>query len=60
MTMSRKEIEKKYEEVARKICVIDEEREKGRREVEKEMEDKISEREMERRVWGRFRTERKG
>jgi len=56
--MSVKEIERRYEEVARRICEVEDERERVGREVETEKERLVEAREMERRVWGRLRGKR--
>ena len=58
--MSRKEIERAYEEVVGRIREEVEEGERRGREVEGEVEKLRMEREMERRVWGKLRGLKEG
>lgn len=58
--MSKKDIERAYEEIAGRIRKETEEGERRGREVEGEMERLGMEREMERRVWGKLRGGRGG
>ncbi|KAK3175991.1 hypothetical protein OEA41_007313 [Lepraria neglecta] len=59
-TMTKAEIERRYEEKVKEIRGVMEDNERKGREVEGEMEKLRMEREMERRVWGKLRGMKEG
>jgi hypothetical protein len=59
-TMTKNEIERRYEEKVKEIRSVMEENELKGREVEAEMEKLRMEREMERRVWGKLKGMKEG
>ena len=59
-TMSKADIEKRYEEKVKEIRGVLEETERKTKEVEGEMEKLRMDREMERRVWGKLRRMKEG
>ena len=59
-TMTKSEIERRYEEKVKEIRSVMEDNERKGREVEAEMDKLRMEREMERRVWGKLRGIKEG
>lgn len=59
-TMTKSEIERRYEEKVKEIRSVMEDNERKGREVEAEMDKLRMEREMERRVWGKLRGMKEG
>ena len=59
-TMSKADMERRYEEKVKEIRGVLEEMERKTREVEGEMEKLRMDREMERRVWGKLRRMKEG